>query len=203
MYISKSWELKEALELIRNLQPQTRQFNYHLCLGGGVLNKGQSEKDLDLFFLPMGKDQKGKELVEWLTKLWGKGVEFKGKPKVNAWGEPVILRYEDFHDAFGNLIEKCVYDYPDEDDHLSYKAKFMYGDLRIDVFVVGNEKLKCEETKKVEEKKGWDVEIPFEEVQIPMPPPPQPVGQHQRGVFARAINDLLAAPNPWVGYRRG
>lgn len=47
------WKLKDGLALVRKLQPETRQFGYHLTLGGGVLNTGKSRKDLDLFFLPL------------------------------------------------------------------------------------------------------------------------------------------------------
>lgn len=68
------WTLEEALKLIRALQPDTRTFGYHLCMGGGVMNKGMSEKDLDLFFLPMcggGYIPEPKAALVWLTQLWG------------------------------------------------------------------------------------------------------------------------------------
>lgn len=76
------WTLDEALPLIRGLQPHTRKFGYHLTLGGGVLNHGESKKDLDLFFLPLnptgGKVPEGwaseanaDKLLEWLDALWG------------------------------------------------------------------------------------------------------------------------------------
>ncbi len=48
---SPTWTLEEALILVRALQPTAWQYGYHLCLGGGVLNKGVSSKDLDLYFL--------------------------------------------------------------------------------------------------------------------------------------------------------
>lgn len=50
------WTLDEALNLIREIQPQLRLQNYHVTLGGGVLNKGNSIKDLDLYFLPLEDD---------------------------------------------------------------------------------------------------------------------------------------------------
>lgn len=47
------WTLDDALPLIREIQAEIRPFNYHLLLGGGVLNEGHSTKDLDLFFVPL------------------------------------------------------------------------------------------------------------------------------------------------------
>jgi hypothetical protein len=113
------WELEEALGLIRSLQPETRKFNYHLCLGGGVLNKGESKKDLDLYFLPMNNGEKvgtPNELVAWLDGLWGRGESLLGS-----------------------------IDYPDvvrswKEDGYLHKLKYNYCDLRIDVFVIGVEK---------------------------------------------------------------
>jgi hypothetical protein len=70
------WQLDLALRVVRVLQSQTRQFGYHLTLGGGVLNKGESQKDLDLYFLPMGGfDGKKKHdpdaMLKYLESLWG------------------------------------------------------------------------------------------------------------------------------------
>ena len=50
------WTLDDALELVRNLQPWTRDYAYHLAIGGGVVNTGSSLKDLDLYFLPLDND---------------------------------------------------------------------------------------------------------------------------------------------------
>lgn len=47
------WTFYQATELIRELQPSIRELNYHICLGGGVLNRGYSKKDLDLWFIPL------------------------------------------------------------------------------------------------------------------------------------------------------
>lgn len=47
------WTLETALAVVRKLQPLTRLYGYHLCMGGGVLNRGESNKDLDLYLLPL------------------------------------------------------------------------------------------------------------------------------------------------------
>ena len=70
------WTLESALPLVRCLQPDTRQFGYHLALGGGVLNTGESYKDLDLYFLPLDDkdaDPDTDALVAWLDEQFGVG----------------------------------------------------------------------------------------------------------------------------------
>jgi hypothetical protein len=70
------WTIEGGLKIVRALQPATRQFGYHLALGGGVLNKGESKKDLDLYFLPMGgfgdtQEHKPDEMLRFLERLFG------------------------------------------------------------------------------------------------------------------------------------
>ena len=86
---STKWTLEEGLRLVRALQPSTRQYGYHLALGGGVLNKGESEKDLDLYFLPLNNPKVAKDnpegLVKWLIGLWGDpepiGANYEEEPE--------------------------------------------------------------------------------------------------------------------------
>jgi hypothetical protein len=67
------WAITDALTVVRSMQYTARGFNFHIALGGGVLNRGESEKDLDLYFLPMdngdGCDFTG--LLAWFGKLGG------------------------------------------------------------------------------------------------------------------------------------
>lgn len=66
------WNLVEALELIREIQSKIRELDYHILLGGGVLNKGTSEKDLDLFFIPLnGYDGQHEDLIIFLFNRFG------------------------------------------------------------------------------------------------------------------------------------
>lgn len=70
---NKPWKLEDGLRLVRALQEQTKDFGYHITLGGSVLNAGESENDLDLYFLPYtGMEANDTGLVEWLTSLWGR-----------------------------------------------------------------------------------------------------------------------------------
>lgn len=75
MPVPNKWTMDDALELVRGLQKDTRRYGYHLTLGGGVLNNGESQKDLDLFFLPLQNPKfpmnNPDNLVSWLTKMWG------------------------------------------------------------------------------------------------------------------------------------
>lgn len=46
------WTLENSVELIRILQPLAHKHGYHLALAGGILNRGYSDKDLDVVALP-------------------------------------------------------------------------------------------------------------------------------------------------------
>lgn len=49
------WYLDEARVLVRQLQAVVWPLGYHIALGGGVLTHGYSDKDLDLYVLPLGR----------------------------------------------------------------------------------------------------------------------------------------------------
>lgn len=76
-----TWVLDEVMELIRDLQPKVRLLGYHIALGGGVLNNGQSDKDLDLYFLPIyddnARDSDG--VIELLNTKWGLRAPLGGR----------------------------------------------------------------------------------------------------------------------------
>jgi hypothetical protein len=65
------WTLDEAVALVRMLQPKLHAIKWHVALGGGVLNKGWSTKDIDLYFMPFSNET-SKPVVPLLNKLWGK-----------------------------------------------------------------------------------------------------------------------------------
>jgi hypothetical protein len=64
------WGLSDALELVRSIQPALHAMKWHVALGGGVLNVGESTKDLDLFFLPFD-DATQDNLMPYLVAMWG------------------------------------------------------------------------------------------------------------------------------------
>lgn len=51
------WTLDEGLVVARSLEPVAVAFGYHVALGGGVLLRGASEKDLDVMLYPHGGDK--------------------------------------------------------------------------------------------------------------------------------------------------
>jgi hypothetical protein len=61
-----NWYLADALVLLRELQAIAWPAGWHLALGGGVLNHGYSDKDLDLYVLPIYSRP---DLVDELTIL--------------------------------------------------------------------------------------------------------------------------------------
>jgi hypothetical protein len=68
------WTLDEGRAEIARVQQGSREYGYHVALGGGVLNAGQSTKDLDLYFLPLDNDHNQPNpdhLHLWLVSLWG------------------------------------------------------------------------------------------------------------------------------------
>lgn len=85
------WDRDLAQRLIGELQPALRPFDVHVALGGGVLNKGESFKDLDLYILPVFKGRPYKwdvidtildELVGPVEEEWalsGAGSAKEGK----------------------------------------------------------------------------------------------------------------------------
>lgn len=94
--MNQPWKIEEGLKLIRALQGRVREFGYHIALGGGVLNNGTSDKDLDLYFLPFNNPNIAKEdthgLLEWLSKLWGEPKTIGEYPDQPSDDGPVLRR---------------------------------------------------------------------------------------------------------------
>lgn len=113
----RPWTIEQALDLIRLLQGDVRkQFGFHICLGGGVLNRGESRKDLDLYFLSMDNNPvqpQWEKLLKWLNVIWAEGRD---------------MTFSEDGDAHYAIPEGSP-----------YKAKwsFIYGgDQRIDAFIL-------------------------------------------------------------------
>jgi len=69
------WHLDDALRLVRELQPVAKGFGYHICLGGGILNRSVSYHDLDLYYLPLiGERIDESGLIESMEIGWGKST---------------------------------------------------------------------------------------------------------------------------------
>ena len=107
-----SWTSNGAKPVINWAQLASRIHGYHVCLGGSVLNNGKSEKDLDLYFLPMNADSP---------------VDPVG---MKSWIETALGKLE----PIGNT-------YPGKELPYIYKGKltcsFGFQPQRIDVFIMG------------------------------------------------------------------
>lgn len=147
------WTLEDGLAVVRSLQPLTRQFNYHVALGGGVLNQGYSDKDLDLYFLPLGhiKPKEGEDwevkvkenadkLLNFLEGMWGRcePIGSGGTATTDEWmrviqpnGEHVLIN----RISGREIPYSFSTDYLDEHDKVIHRVKFIRPDDRIDVFI--------------------------------------------------------------------
>ena len=104
------WTLAEGLDVVRQLQPVTWEFGYHLALGGGVVNRGSSTKDLDLYFLPLDNgdeynpDYDG--LKRWLDTLYGEGASITNPDYPPTPGS--VYRYKREYAANGKRIDVFI-----------------------------------------------------------------------------------------------
>lgn len=80
------WTLEQGLELARKLEPLAIECGFHIAVGGGVMLRGSSNKDLDLFFYPHCKSSDRPSLGTLIVKLHKFG--FKG---IKAIGTSVTL----------------------------------------------------------------------------------------------------------------
>lgn len=76
------WDLNKALVLIRSLQPGCNERGYYVALGGGVLNNGYSDHDLDLLLMPMTLQSDPEALNVYIHELFGRSVITK---VTSAW----------------------------------------------------------------------------------------------------------------------
>ena len=59
-----AWYMPDALLFVRALQATVWPLQHHVALGGGVVNHGYSDKDLDVYVLPLyGRDEDAQRTV--------------------------------------------------------------------------------------------------------------------------------------------
>lgn len=99
-----TWKMANALALIRDLQPLVREFGYHLLLGGGVLNKGESKKDLDLYFAPLSGDD-GDADYERLFDLLCNVFTYPEPMRNSDYGIPQVWKHMLFSKYEGKRVD--------------------------------------------------------------------------------------------------
>ena len=99
------WTLDTALPVVRALQFKALQFGYHIALGGGVLNKGQSDRDLDIVVMPL--DSRVDPRRDRFLAVCG---EYLGKPtEVGVASVPEDDRLFRFTDSAGRIADLLFY----------------------------------------------------------------------------------------------
>lgn len=78
------WVLDDAVAFVREIQPALHALRWHVALGGGVLNKGESGKDADLYVLPFNDDA---DIMPTLKELWGESESI-------GYGSPSIYEHK-------------------------------------------------------------------------------------------------------------
>lgn len=63
--IKPLWTLEQGIELARRLEPIALAHNAHVAIGGSVLHRGESMKDLDIFVYP----RKTAKAFSWMSLL--------------------------------------------------------------------------------------------------------------------------------------
>ena len=105
------WTLDQAVVVVRRLQRDVHALGYHVTLGGGVLNNGESDKDLDLFILRKNNTERQRPI----EVMWA-----------------VARRLDNC--TYSPLRDSPDYG-PDADFHFSEAHKVSWRGKRIDVFV--------------------------------------------------------------------
>jgi hypothetical protein len=92
------WTLAEALYLIKDIQSALKPLGYHVVLGGGVLNRGWSQKDLDLYFIPLTNDKQPDlaPLVNHLLTIFRQSDSDDASHRPNPYS-PFRLQFEWTH----------------------------------------------------------------------------------------------------------
>lgn len=88
------WTLDEAIAVARIIEAHIIPAGYHCALGGGVLHKGTSDKDLDIFIYPHNGRSLNPALVRLKLQLAGCKLMHKHGLSANSKDTKVIELWE-------------------------------------------------------------------------------------------------------------
>lgn len=96
--MNTDWTFEQGLEFVRKLETAIKRIysHYHVALGGSVLHKGTSSKDLDVFIYPHKTNQADRK---WLDK------------KLTEFGVEVNHNATEMHEVYGDSKEVLVCEY--------------------------------------------------------------------------------------------
>lgn len=109
------WTIEEGLALVRKHQQAAFERGYNLSLGGGVLNTGESEHDLDIVCAPAnGQASTTRDtyanFIAWLRSINGPSRDNKqgvATPASGGWWNHTMRKYA-FSDEHGRKIDWFV-----------------------------------------------------------------------------------------------
>lgn len=78
------WYFGEAQTLVRELQGVLWPVQWHVAMGGGVLNHGYSDSDLDLYILPLNKTAKFDDAETAIRTVLTYKQEISGNPRYRS-----------------------------------------------------------------------------------------------------------------------
>lgn len=144
------WTINDAVDMVKELRPLIKDLGYFVTIGGGVLERGSSQNDLDLFLLPLRSDKIEKNpagVVELLQKLWGYyrnlRVDYEEAPRNRPIPPPRVREADDDLDEDREPEDLPAYGLPAEKRTVSIYSHAMSftrnGDDKIDVFIVGGQ----------------------------------------------------------------
>ena len=110
------WYLADALLLVRKLQAAVWPLGWHVALGGGVLNHGYSDKDLDIYVLPIYDEERFPRGIQNTEELGVALLDVFSDGPIN--NVPASLIGAEPHECF------------------QVSAAYAYENKRVDVFVV-------------------------------------------------------------------
>lgn len=102
------WDLEAGQQLAAELESVVRPLNYHTLLGGGVLHKGYSDKDLDLWFMPLnGYPSQSRVVLQALEDVLGRSRALRDHPDYAA-GEPYYVKEMVGFTVFGKRLDVFI-----------------------------------------------------------------------------------------------
>lgn len=98
------WTFSEAISYIRDRQTGAFQHHYNLCLGGGILDRGFSDHDVDIIAVPAnGHTATMDNYLDFV--LWMNTVNLV---KVSEGGWNQLMRKHEYRDAANRKIDWFV-----------------------------------------------------------------------------------------------
>lgn len=100
------WTLEQGVDFARGLEGSTLPYGWHVALGGGVLHRGGSMKDLDLIFKP----RYGALVPDLYIALKAIGMTQvrTARQMRGGWAEPDPTHVEEWRDHRGRRIDVII-----------------------------------------------------------------------------------------------